>query len=239
MKKAEKLDAPGWSEGTGYAVNKLTAFLHWRDVYYLGGMGADHRPCVFTSLLGNIWEPANLAAFYPIAMLPEEGAVIAMIPDEDEGILHIVCTSGQIITLSDCPKCTKIRRGSEGIIDKAYPQKNGIKLLLKNGKTEYIEMEQICHERLSWTYAREHYGTQGILVRLLSDEGLKLPGFLNQVQVDLEDLTEKLENQPKDRPLLFICGIGTQADCAAHMMRKRGYKKAYSLGGVRQAAHVK
>lgn len=69
-----------------------------------------------------------------------------------------------------------------------------------------------------------------------------LPEGISQEQVlymNMDEVEEWLEEQPKETFLAFLCEYGTQADEAAHYARRQHFPRAYSLGGAGELLHVK
>lgn len=84
-------------------------------------------------------------------------------------------------------------------------------------------------------------------VRMAEDGRLRrrqggLPEGVSAEQVlymDMEEVEEWLEEQPKETFLAFLCEYGAQADEAAHYARRQHFSRAYSLGGAGEKLHVR
>ena len=153
-----KAVAVDWKTLSVVPVSEFTAILRWRDVYYLAGVTPAGYPCMFTSLLGMVWEKANLSMLYPIADTPEKGRVLQLLPDEKQSLLHLVCSSGQIITLSDCSKCTRILRVSDVEIREVLVMNRSIRLMQADGQERRISLDALESMRMSWSYAEQQFG---------------------------------------------------------------------------------
>lgn len=56
-----------------------------------------------------------------------------------------------------------------------------------------------------------------------------IPGAIN---VDLQQLGQKLNRIPKDKPVVVYCRSGARSASAAQVLKQQGYTDVYDLGGL-------
>lgn len=56
-----------------------------------------------------------------------------------------------------------------------------------------------------------------------------IPGAVN---IDLESLTHRLQEIPRDRPAIFYCRSGRRSEMAANFAAQAGYADVANLGGI-------
>lgn len=56
-----------------------------------------------------------------------------------------------------------------------------------------------------------------------------IPGAIN---VDLQQLNDKLSRIPKDKPVVVYCRSGARSASAASVLKQAGYTDVYDLGGI-------
>ena len=56
-----------------------------------------------------------------------------------------------------------------------------------------------------------------------------IPGAIN---VDVQELAQKLARIPKTKPVVLYCRSGSRSGHAAHMLKDAGYSDIYDLGAV-------
>jgi len=56
-----------------------------------------------------------------------------------------------------------------------------------------------------------------------------IPGARN---ILLQDLPQKLNTLPKDKPLILYCRSGSRSASAAGMLKQAGFEDVYDLGGI-------
>ena len=67
-------------------------------------------------------------------------------------------------------------------------------------------------------------------VRTLEEfSGGYIPGALN---ISLQELQQKLNRIPKDKPVIVYCRSGNRSAYAANILKQAGYTEVYDLGGI-------
>jgi rhodanese-related sulfurtransferase len=56
-----------------------------------------------------------------------------------------------------------------------------------------------------------------------------IPGAIN---IDVQVLTQRLQDIPRDRPVVLYCRSGNRSATAAGMLQRAGYGEVFDLGGI-------
>jgi rhodanese-related sulfurtransferase len=56
-----------------------------------------------------------------------------------------------------------------------------------------------------------------------------IPGAIN---ISLQELQQKLNRIPKDKPVVVYCRSGNRSSFAANILMQAGYTEVYDLGGI-------
>jgi hypothetical protein len=233
--------------------------------FVAAGNGGDGLPYVYRSLMGGVWESANLMAGSALnGFVRASGKINQMLYDHQTRQIFLLCDNGELVTMPDCPKCVRARKVTDcalvagrveagsgaqttnrvGRSGNARYGASGQRLLLVNARGEEIilnayEMTQV---RASFTYVKEQLEQGGWLIDLRGKKRAGMPAGISPEQVlymCMDEVMEWLEEQPEETFLAFLCEYGTQADEAAHYARRRHFPRAYSLGGAGELLHVK
>lgn len=229
------------------------------------GNGEDGLPYVYRSLMGGVWESANLMVGSTLnGFVRASGKINQMLYDHQTRQIFLLCDNGELVTMPDCPKCVRVRKVTDCAlvagrvedesgawnVSRAGRSGNvrygasGPRLLLVNARSEEIilnayEMTQV---RASFTYVKEQLEQGGWLIDLRGKKRAGMSAGISPEQVlymCMDEVVEWLEEQPEETFLAFLCEYGTQADEAAHYARRRHFPRAYSLGGAGELLHVK
>lgn len=90
-------------------------------------------------------------------------------------------------------------------------------------------------QRLSPAQYQEQFGgskTPHLLVDVRSPGEYRqghIPGAIN---LDLQQLDRRLDEIPRDRPVVLYCRSGQRSSVAAGKLAQAGYEQVYDLGGV-------
>lgn len=228
--------------------------------FVAAGMGEDGLPYVYRSVMGGVWESANLLAGSPLnGFVRATGKVNRIVYDDTSRQIFLLCANGELVTMPDCPKCVRVRKVTDcALVDgKIQTELKGLlpeqstsgkQLVLINERGEKIILNQyeMTQVRASLSYVREQLQKGGFLVDLRRKEGTKICpqdilggiGKEQILRIESEELEEWLFEQPKELFLAFLCEYGTQADEAAHYARRHQFSRAYSLGGAGELFHV-
>lgn len=244
-----------------YAPCHFTALAATKNDFVAAGLDPDGRPCVYRSLYGGVWDQVSLLGGNPVSgWVQPRGRINAILYDRPTGQLFLLSSSGEVVTLPDCPKCVRIRQVCDQSI--ITGELCGVKLCLRleDGSLLRVSMADALQLRISYSYARKCLAkaSGGAVIWL----GHQPPDFekivgtpdferntcvppiktaLGNSQlkvIAMDNLKEWLDGQPKDMFMAFWCDYGTQADEAAACARKLGYESAFSMGGIRPGLHV-
>jgi len=219
-----------------YPVCTWTALAWVNEEFYLAGIDAQGNPHLFTSLLGSVWEQRTLTAHHPLfGSQRVTGRIVRILHEPQERQVFLICSSGQLVTLADCPKCLRIQQVStDGLRDGRL--ENGMIVLVRNedGSEILIRPQDAAQHRVAWDFAQPFLADgQGLVVDLRSPDEFTASHLPGSQQVSLTELSDWLTDQPRKKALFFVCRAGVQADDAVRLARKRGFSKAWSLGGLR------
>lgn len=223
--------------------------------FVAAGMGEDGLPYVYRSVMGGVWESANLMAGSPLnGFVRATGKVNQILYESASRQVFLLCANGELVTMPDCPKCVRVRKvtdcalvageiKNEAANSRSEGTAAGRQLILTNERGEKITLNQyeMTQVRASFSYIKEQLKAGGYVIDLRKQVGA---GPLNGIRreqclhVELDDLEDWLESKPHDMLLAFVCEYGAQADEAAHYARRHGFVKAYSLGGAGELFHV-
>ena len=225
--------------------------------FVAAGMGEDGLPYVYRSVMGGVWESANLLAGSPLnGFVRASGKVNRIVYDGTSRQIFLLCANGELVTMPDCPKCVRVRKVTDcALVDgQIQTEINGLlpeqstsgqRLVLINERGEKIILNQyeMTQVRASLSYVREQLKKGGFLVDLRKKEGAEtdfLGGIRKEqvLHIESEELEEWLSVQPRELFVAFLCEYGTQAEEAAHYARRHQFSRAYSLGGAGELFHI-
>lgn len=225
--------------------------------FVAAGMGEDGLPYVYRSVMGGVWESANLLAGSPLnGFVRASGKVNRIVYDGTSRQIFLLCANGELVTMPDCPRCVRVRKVTDcALVDgQIQTEINGLlpeqsisgqRLVLINERGEKIILNQyeMTQVRASLSYVREQLKKDGFLVDLRKKEGAEtdfLGGIRKEqvLHIESEELEEWLSVQPRELFVAFLCEYGTQADEAAHYARRHQFSRAYSLGGAGELFHI-
>lgn len=225
--------------------------------FVAAGVGEDGLPYVYRSVMGGVWESANLLAGSPLnGFVRASGKVNRIVYDGTSRQIFLLCANGELVTMPDCPKCVRVRKVTDcALVDgQIQTEINGLlpeqsisgqRLVLINERGEKIILNQyeMTQVRASLSFVREQLKKGGFLVDLRKKDGAEtdfLGGIRKEqvLHIESEELEEWLSVQPRELFVAFLCEYGTQADEAAHYARRHQFSRAYSLGGAGELFHI-
>lgn len=225
--------------------------------FVAAGVGEDGLPYVYRSVMGGVWESANLLAGSPLnGFVRASGKVNRIVYDGTSRQIFLLCANGELVTMPDCPRCVRVRKVTDcALVDgQIQTEINGLlpeqsisgqRLVLINERGEKIILNQyeMTQVRASLSYVREQLKKGGFLVDLRKKDGAEtdfLGGIRKEqvLHIESEELEEWLSVQPRELFVAFLCEYGTQADEAAHYARRHQFSRAYSLGGAGELFHI-
>ena len=218
-----------------YPACNFTALAYAGSEFYLAGLNPAGQPHLFTSLLGTVWEMRSLTTTHPLLGTQRAaGAIVKILFEDEQNQVFLVCSSGQLVTLSDCPKCIRIQQVSDQELLGGRIDGGQLILNLADGREAAITLSDAVQYRVALSFMQGHLKNgSGLIVDLRSNVEFasgNLPGSIN---ITMDDLPEWLGEQSIDQAFFFICRVGLLADDAARLARNRGFRKAWSLGGIR------
>lgn len=211
----------------------FTALARAGGLFLLAGQDGEGMPHVFSSLLGGVWEERSLIARHPLlGERRAQGRISRILYDEAKSQVFLLC-GRQLITLPDCPRCLRITDlAGEG--EEAWLEGREIVVRLRGGGGQRLQIDQVAQYRVSREYLAGLLEEGGLLVDLRpAGDQAPLPGAC---PVPLEEAQEWLEGQKRERPLVFFCRTGVNADGMARYARTRGVARAYSMGELDEIA---
>lgn len=79
--------------------------------FVAAGNGEDGLPYVYRSLMGGVWESANLMAGSALnGFVRASGKINQMLYDHQTRQIFLLCDNGELVTMPDCPKCVRVRK---------------------------------------------------------------------------------------------------------------------------------
>lgn len=218
--------------------------------FVAAGISENGMPAAYRSLLGGVWDQISLMAVSPVSGCVQVlGCPVALLWDKDTHQLFMVCDSGMLVTIPDCPKCIRIRHITDQAIIRAKLTEGYIQAELADQSRIRILIQEAVQFRASFSYAGMCLNRDG---GWLVDLSVGLRGRKTAqdeifdsicspdqyVHLETESVGDWLSTVNKDRFVAFICDFGIQADEAASYARARGFFKAVSLGGWRPLLHT-
>ncbi len=213
---------------------RFTAALSAGGQHLLAGVDDAGQPHLFSSIQGGVWEERSLTAQQPMAFGQKlSGEIDWILFQEEENQYLLICRNGQAAVLPDCPKCLRILSlqrsdAPEALLSEASAADGKLRLVWEDGVSRGMPLSMLRQYRASFEFARQWLARGGLLIDLRTSEG----------GLRAEDVEPFLENQSRDTPIFFLCETGRLADSAADAARKKGFRRAYSLGGSEEWAHV-
>ena len=214
-----------------YPACTFTALARAGGLFLLAGQDGDGLPHVFSSLLGGVWEERSLVARHPLlGDRRAEGRITRILWDEEKNQVFLLC-GRQLVTLPDCPRCLRITDlAGEG--EEARLEGREIVIRLRGGGGQRIPLDKVAQYRVSREYLAGLLKEGGLLVDLRGG-GERRHGVCS---VPLEEVPDWLEGQERERPLVFFCRTGVNADRMARYARGQGFTRAYSMGELDEIA---
>jgi rhodanese-related sulfurtransferase len=170
--------------------------------------------------------------------------VLRILYDETQRQVFLVCDNGELITLPDCPECVRVQRIiDEPVADGALEEGNIVFSLAAGGQKRF-PVGAAAQRRVSLEFTRRKLAEGGVLVDLRPEAVRKTEVSPEQdllgkgIPLSIEHVDQWLGAQDKERPVIFVCRSGVQADTAARRALNSGFVYAYSLGGAAASFHV-
>lgn len=230
-----------------YEPCEFTAFAATSQGYKLAGVDKKGKVHLFSSCRGRVWEEILLCMTRPFEKVRILGTkIIKILEEEPYRQLYLICEGGEIAVLPDCPRCIRITEESipqgSKIIDAHFSTiETGVKvmdLFLDNKEKKAVFLSSLRQYRIAVSFAEKLMEKGGTIIDVRPGQG-EIPGNWEKgIHIPLEELDAYLEGAEKDAVMLFYCSTGLLADEAASDARRMGFYNAYSLGGIREWAHI-
>lgn len=217
----------------------FTALARASGVFYLAGTDEKGWPHLFLSLLGGVWEERELVAKHPLkGEVRAEGEVVRILYDDREKQVFLLCWGGRLVTLPDCPKCVRILPLRRPDVTDGRLESGKITVYFADGSEQCVAVENAVQYRVALSFAQNLMKQGGVLADVRTAQDYARDALPGSVNVPLEQLDLWLNDQPKTRPMVFVCRTGSLADVAVRYARRFGFSQAYSLGGTHEWAHL-
>ena len=226
--------------------------------FVAAGVAEDGQPYVYRSIMGGVWESANLMGGSKLGgFVRASGRVNQILYDSAGRQIFLLCANGELVTMPDCPKCVRVRKVTDCALTEGEVLVNDneeLQLVLLNARGEKLILDayEMTQVRASFSYVKEALKQGGYLVDLrrqreqkadsgdAGQEAVLFDGIRKEqiLRMEQDDIENWLEHVEKDTLIAFLCEYGTQADEAAHYVRRHHFPRAYSLGGAGELFHV-
>ncbi len=230
----QSFDFNGYYQGQ-YPDCKISALAYTRFGFLLAGLDKSGQPHLFSSLLGTVWEMKVMTETHPLLGSNRvAGEIIRILEDRENEQVILVCRNGQWVTLSDCPRCIRIRQATNGTVSDATIADGCLIIKLADSREISLALNDAVNVRADLSFAQEQIRAgQGYLIDLRPASefaGWHIPGSIN---IELSYLSDWIKSQPKTIAAFFICRNGVFADDAAQIARRMDLRRAYSLGSIK------
>lgn len=221
-----------------YPACAFTKLCYFADQFYLAGVDGGGISRLFVSLMGSVWEERNIHAYHPLyGTQIAQGRIVEMLYDEAVHQVFLITDQGQLLVLPDCPKCVRIipiKAGAvAGRLEDGY-----IKIRYPDHTTWQTPVAASVQFRVSMSYMRERLHSGALLVDVRSEELHRALPIEGSLSIPADDVADWLRAQKRDREMYFVCMYGVQADRAAESARRMGFSRAFSVGGIKELAHL-
>lgn len=224
----------------GYYPHCRMTALAYTGSFWLGAVTDDGRPILFSSLMGGVWTERNMVMDSPeIGFVMPEGRILRILWDATHRQMHLVMSSGQLITLPDCAKCVRIRTiAKAGLLDGRMDGRNMIVTCTDNSELQ-VSLDELMQFRASWSWA-DNLIQQGAVVIDLRPDALIVPGDIpwQALRFSPSEAWHWLQQQDAETRVFVVCGQGLQSDELVKTARDSGYPYTWSLGGTNALYHV-
>lgn len=238
-----------------YEPCRFTAAAYVNGAYWIAGIDECGDSHLFTSFDKENWEETSLIAVSAFGTtVSASSEVVSILGEEEERQLYLICRNGNLVILPDCPKCIRIKKIKldDGTViekaelitsrDKEYDL-GYIRLFLSSGGTQEIPLSRLRQYRVSVSFAKQQFltGAVWIDVREKLEESKQAEHIFDEMtftHIPFHLLEKRLKLYNNNRTIIFSCETGRLADDAAEFAHKRGFKKAYSIGGTEKFMHI-
>lgn len=219
-----------------YPACRFTAIVTTEKDFVAVGIGADHLPYVYRSMMGGVWESADLLCRRKEGGYERASSeILDVFYDRKNRQLFFPCRNGELITMPDCPKCMKLTQVSKEPLIKARwsgEVSEPIVLTCESGREVILPLNQISQFQVTRSYAVEKLEKGGYWVDV-SGQRLERQSEIDdkkQLHMELDSLSAWLNDISKETCLFFCCKNGTRAEFASYLARQKGYRYAYCIG---------
>lgn len=224
--------------GGYYPSCRFTKLVYLAEQFYLAGVDHQGNPRLFVSLMGSVWEERNINAFHPFGgTQPACGRIVEILFADTVQQIFLITDQGQLLVLPDCPKCVRIIPIAPEALG-GYLEDGEIVVCYPDRKEQKVSVASAAQFRASMSHMRSRLNTGAILVDVRSEEFRTSTPIPDSLSVPVDDVSSWLQTQNAEQEMYFVCMYGVQSDRAAECARRMGFHHAYSVGGIKEIAHV-
>ena len=221
-----------------YPYCRFSKIGYLADQFYLAGVDQNENPRLFVSLMGSVWEERNINAYHPLdGWQKPSGCIVEMLCDETTHQVFLITDQGNLLVLPDCPKCVRILPIRPGAIGGRLAD-SCIQVLYQDQTVQDVSIRAALQLRASMSYMRNRLKAGALLIDVRSEELRSKFPIEESIWIPVEDIGDWLQAQCSEQEMYFICMFGAQADRAVSCARRMGFRRAYSVGGIKELTHI-
>ncbi len=147
----------------------------------------------------------------------------------EDGVLFCGFEKGFLMLISDCAECNVLKKICNFDIINIHSL-NG-ELILTDGKNkEIISLKLFINETLSPYFIIKYIKEGAKIIDLRKRDKYIISHIKNAVNIDYDNLLNKIEKNNKDEKLLFHCESGLLACVATDRAKNAGFTNSYNIG---------
>ena len=143
--------------------------------------------------------------------------------DGDSNQVFLICRSGQLATLPDCPKCVKIIQLQSSPAEDGWFDNECIVVRFADGSAQVLKSDAIQY-RVSLSYAYQCLAQGGSLIDLRTCEEYAAGHLRGSIHIPFDRLGEHLRNSTPLKPS-SLCAVSALRRQAVLYARRCGYSK--------------
>jgi rhodanese-related sulfurtransferase len=222
-----------------YPEVRFQAIVCKAGIFYGAGTDGEGFPHLFASVMGSVWDETLSGA---TALRPAPGQVVALLKEEEQNQLYMVLSSGQVITVPDCPRCIRILQLRAEAVKEAFLEAGDLVLVTKNDEILRLPCVAARQYGASVAYLHKVFAAEGGWLMDFRDSdhplGARIEELIRQLpamencryeHMEFQNYLSALEKVPKNKAVAFVCESGSRAAEAAIQVRKRGWRRAYYI----------
>lgn len=194
----------------------FTAIAYCKGVYYVAGTDAKGNLHLFSSLMCGVWERVRIRSFSPTQQQSDK-CISILYHMKSEQVL-LVCRSGIIITLPDCPRCVISQKVWNKTISEAVLENEEIVAKSVGGEILRVPVNSALQYRISRQHAAKLVQRGAKLIDLCPDTEYTKPiEFEQSISLTFETLHTELRTNHcfsifgAEDVLVFYCILSTKS----------------------------